>query len=222
MGRYYRASQREAAPGRNIIVVRAARKSSWARTTAPFACGWDVQQGVDNGASVAVLVRVAEALSKARAKRRVRIVFFDMEELGLLGSARYVQDHSDRKVLAMVNLDVNAFGDTLVYGPRTSSNDAVFRAMQLACAGVARSCVEFPRMPSGNIAFRRPASRSSIATVPEPQAHQLWLVMNGGLRGLQDGFSPRFTKSTPLPTHRPFSSPMRWLGSIARYSLVND
>ena len=49
---------------------------------------------------------------------RIRIVFFDMEEFGLLGSAQFVQAHRERPMRAMVNLDVNAFGDTLIFGPR--------------------------------------------------------------------------------------------------------
>jgi Zn-dependent M28 family amino/carboxypeptidase len=185
-------------PGREPEIVVGAHYDAARLRDGTFSNG-----AVDNAASVVVLARAAETLSRSRPRSRVRIVFFDMEELGLLGSARYVQDHSDRKVLAMVNLDVNAFGDTLVYGPRTSSNDAVFRAMQLACAGVARSCVEFPRMPpSDDISFQKAGIPVvSIATVPEPQAHQLWLVINGGKdSGLQDGFVPHVLRTIHTPS----------------------
>ncbi len=153
---------------------------------------------VDNAASVVVLVRVAEALSRSRPDRRVRIVFFDMEELGLLGSARYIQEHPDRAPLAMVNLDVNASGDTLIYGPRTDTNAGVFRSMQQACGEVARACVEFPRMPpSDDISFQKAGIPVvSIATVPQLQAHQLWLVMNGGAEsGLPKGFAPQVLRT---------------------------
>ncbi len=153
---------------------------------------------VDNGASVMVLARLAETLSRARRRNRVRIVFFDMEELGLLGSARYLQDHPQRTLRAMVNLDVNAFGDTLIFGPRTSSNQQVFRAMQLACAGVARTCVELPRMPPGDdLSFQKAGIPTvSMATVPELQAHQLWLLMNGGEdSGLAKGFTPQILRT---------------------------
>ena len=153
---------------------------------------------VDNAASVVVLVRIAEALSRSRPDRRIRIVFFDMEELGLLGSAQYIQEHPDRKPLAMVNLDVNAFGDTLIYGPRTQTNAGVVRSMQQACGDVSRACVEFPRMPpSDDISFQKAGIPVvSIATVPQVQAHQLWLVMNGGAEsGLPKGFAPRVLRT---------------------------
>ena len=135
---------------------------------------------------------------KAPPTRQVRIVFFDMEELGLLGSERYTQNHADRKTLAMVNLDVNAFGDTLIFGPRAGSNNAMFQAMRRTCTEVVRACVEFPRMPpSDDLSFQKAGVATvSIAMVPELQAHQLWLLINGGKEsGLQAGFAPQVLRT---------------------------
>jgi Zn-dependent M28 family amino/carboxypeptidase len=153
---------------------------------------------VDNAASVVVLVRLAGTLAANRLRNRVRIVFFDMEELGLLGSARYIQDHPERKALAMVNLDVNAFGDTLIFGPRAGSNDAAFRAMRQVCIEVSRACVELPRMPpSDDISFQKAGIPAvSIATVPELEAHQILLLVNAGKEsGLQAGFAPQILRT---------------------------
>jgi Zn-dependent M28 family amino/carboxypeptidase len=153
---------------------------------------------VDNAASVVVLIRLAATLSKARRSARIRVVFFDMEELGLLGSAQFVQAHRDRPMRAMVNLDVNAFGDTLIFGPRVSANDAAFRVLRSACTAIAANCVEFPRMPpSDDMSFQKGGIPAvSIATVPESQAHQLWLLMNGGKEsGLQTGFLPQILRT---------------------------
>ena len=129
----------------------------------------------------------------------MRIVFFDMEELGLLGSEHYAQIHRDRATRAMVNLDVNAFGDTTMFGPRGASNDAVFQAMRLTCTEVARLCVELPRMPpSDDLSFQKAGIATvSMATVPELQAHQLWLLMNGGKEsGLQPKFAPEVLRTS--------------------------
>jgi Zn-dependent M28 family amino/carboxypeptidase len=152
----------------------------------------------DNAASAVILIRLAETLSKMRRNARVRVVFFDMEELGLLGSAQFVQTHGERPVRAMVNLDVNAFGDTLMFGPRTRANDAAFRLLRGVCVAVAASCVEFPAMPTSDDASFQKAEipAVSIATVPEVQAHQLWLLMNGGKEsGLQTGFVPQILRT---------------------------
>ena len=60
---------------------------------------------VDNAASSVMLVRVAEALRSASLPVRIRIVWFDMEELGLIGSARYVKQHAADPMTAMLNFD---------------------------------------------------------------------------------------------------------------------
>jgi len=161
---------------------------------------------VDNAASVVVLIRLAETLSKARRNTRIRVVFFDMEELGLLGSAQFVQAHRERPMRAMVNLDVNAFGDTLIFGPRAGANDAALRALRAACIAIAANCVEFSRMPpSDDVSFQKGGIPAvSIATVPEVQAHQLWLLMNGGKEsGLPTGFVPQILRTIHTVADRP-------------------
>jgi Zn-dependent M28 family amino/carboxypeptidase len=127
-------------------------------------------------------------------RAQTRIVFFDMEELGLLGSAEFVRAHRDRSMLAMVNLDVNAFGEAVMIGPRTASNGIALEGALASCRQLATECVEFPRMPpSDDISFQKGGIPAvSIATVPRVQAHQLWLLLNGGKEsGLQPGFTPR-------------------------------
>jgi Zn-dependent M28 family amino/carboxypeptidase len=152
---------------------------------------------VDNAASAVVLVRVADTLWKTRVRTRIRIVFFDMEELGLLGSAQFVQAHRERPARAMVNLDVNAFGDTVVFGPRTASNEPLIHAVRHACATIAASCTEFANMPpSDDVSFHKGGLAAvSIATLPALQAHQLWLLLNAGKEsGLQPGLTPEILK----------------------------
>jgi Zn-dependent M28 family amino/carboxypeptidase len=174
---------------------------------------------VDNGASVVILVRLAEALQRNRQASRVRIVFFDMEELGLLGSARYVQDHRDRKTRAMVNLDINAYGDTLMFGPRLSGNEAVFQAMRSTCVEVVRACVELPTMPpSDDLSFQKAGIPTlSMATVPELQAHQLLLLVSGGKEsGLQDGFRPQVLHTIHTTADSPSLADPRAMAQVYR------
>jgi Zn-dependent M28 family amino/carboxypeptidase len=188
--------------GRNIVVTIAGRTPELivgAHYDARRLADGTLSKGaVDNAASAVILVRLADSLSRARAKTQVRIVFFDMEELGLLGSAQFVQAHRDRPTRAMVNLDVNASGDALIFGPRAASNDAAFQVLRASCAQVAKICVEFPRMPpSDDVSFQKAGIPAvSMATVSELQAHQLWLLMNGGGdSGLQKGFRPQILRT---------------------------
>ena len=58
---------------------------------------------VDNAASSVILVRLAEMLRTERLPLRVRVVWFDTEELGLIGSQRYVERHAADRTVAMLN-----------------------------------------------------------------------------------------------------------------------
>jgi Zn-dependent M28 family amino/carboxypeptidase len=138
---------------------------------------------VDNAASSVMLVRMAEALKADPLPGRVRIVWFDMEELGLLGSAEYVRKHAADTITAMVNFDVNAYGKTIVFGPSDRKENAVLRrALLEVCASEDVPCVGFPQMPPGDDRsfVKAGIPTISIGVVPEVDAHQLWLMMNAG------------------------------------------
>lgn len=188
--------------GRNIVVTIAGRLPEivvGAHFDAARLRDGTLSKGaVDNAASSIILVRLAERLTARRLRHQVRIVFFDMEELGLLGSAKFVEAHRDRPVRAMINLDVHALGDTLIYGPRNAANAEMRRAFQRICSENAQRCIELPQMPPSDDRSFVAAGTPTIAmaTVPEADAHQLWLLMNGGKpSGLADGFLP-FTLNT--------------------------
>jgi Zn-dependent M28 family amino/carboxypeptidase len=137
---------------------------------------------VDNAASSAILLRLAQTLMRERLPVRVRIVWFDMEELGLVGSARYVDAHKADRVRVMINLDINAYGDTVIFGPRDAQNTTGRRAVLETCAARDQVCVEYPQMPpSDDRSFTRAGLPSvSLALLPAREAHQLWLMTNAG------------------------------------------
>ena len=68
----------------------------------------------DNASGVAAVLELAAAL-KARplAHHRVQVVFWDLEELGLLGSHAWVTTPGREKPALYVNFDVFGWGDTL-------------------------------------------------------------------------------------------------------------
>ena len=154
---------------------------------------------VDNAASSVMLIRLAEALRTEALPVRVRFVWFDMEELGLLGSARYVADHASERPAAMLNFDINAFGDTIVFGPSDAKeNAALRRAFVQTCAAEDVPCVGFPRMPPGDDRsfVKAGVPTISVGIVRALEVHQLWLMMNGvGNSGLAEGFVPGIVKT---------------------------
>ena len=106
-----------------------------------------------------------------------------MEELGLVGSARYVQQHASDRIVAMLNLDINAYGNTVVFGPsERPDNAALRRAFVQTCAAEDIACVGFPQMPPGDDRsfVKAGIPTISLGIVPAVEAHQLWLMMNAG------------------------------------------
>ena len=138
---------------------------------------------VDNAAGVLVLLRAAEALGGGALRGTVHFVFFDQEELGLLGSRAYVQSLGSPPA-AMINVDIVGYGDTLLYGPGDLSREhSLARRTQRVCARHAAACVGTPRMPpSDDRSFERAGIPAvSLAMLPAEEAHRLWLLLNGEL-----------------------------------------
>jgi Zn-dependent M28 family amino/carboxypeptidase len=138
---------------------------------------------VDNAASSVMLVHLAGALAGTTLTKRVHIVWFDLEEIGLRGAAAYAARHAARKTAAMINFDINAYGNTVLFGPsERQENAALKRALLTTCANEAVNCVAFPQMPPGDDrAFtQRGIPTLSLATLPAAELHQLWLMMNAG------------------------------------------
>lgn len=155
-----------------------------------------MSQGVvDNAGSVVALIEAAKILRDKPLSHRIRVIFFDQEELGLIGARKWIEAHGVANVAAVVNSDVAAYGDTLMYGQNNGAQSAfVTRATQELCAERAMQCVGFPEyQPSDDRAF-------SAAGVPvvslgfqdQVGAHQMWLAFNGGKEnGLAEGFVPQ-------------------------------
>jgi Zn-dependent M28 family amino/carboxypeptidase len=158
---------------------------------------------VDNGASVIALVRLAEALRDRKLRHPVRILFFDQEELGLLGSQAYLASRKPGEIAAAVNLDVAGYGDTIAYGTGKGESTApVVRAVERVCAERSLDCVRFPVFPpSDDRSFEKAGIPNvSLAFVPGVEAHQLWLLLNGGPEsGLRESFLPGTLKTIHTP-----------------------
>jgi hypothetical protein len=179
---------------------------------------------VDNAASSVMLVRVAEALRAEKLPARVRIVWFDMEELGLVGSAHYVKQHASDRVAAMFNFDINGFGDTIVFGPSTLPGNAALRRTFVAtCASENAACVGFPQMPPGDDRNFDTAGvpTISVGIIPAVEAHQLWLMMNAGpASGLAPGTTPSIMRTIHTPDDVPAKLSEETMVRMQRFALA--
>lgn len=155
-----------------------------------------MSQGViDNAGSVVALIEAAKILKDKPLSHRVRVIFFDQEELGLIGARKWIEAHGIANVAAVVNSDVAAYGDTMMYGQNNGAQSAfVTRAVQELCAERAMPCVGFPEYPpSDDRAFSAAgAPVVSLGFQDQVGAHQMWLAFNGGeANGLAEGFVPQ-------------------------------
>jgi len=66
----------------------------------------------DNSSGVAALLEIARLASGQRFKRTVRFIGFDLEELGLVGSTRYVRAYPDERIVASIVFDCVGFRST--------------------------------------------------------------------------------------------------------------
>ena len=148
---------------------------------------------IDNGAAAIILVRVAEALKGRDLRHRVRIVFFDMEETGMVGSQAYVAANKSG-IAAAVILDIAGFGDALGYGfGYTKETVQIRKALLMSCAEQLVTCVDSPNYPSSDDRSFQAASIPvvSLGFSPRLAAIQAWLLLNGGENsGMEKGFVP--------------------------------
>ena len=155
-----------------------------------------MSQGViDNAGSVVALIEAAKILRDKPLSHRVRVIFFDQEELGLIGARKWIEAHGVAHVAAVVNSDVAAYGDTLMYGQNNGPQSAfVTRATQELCAERAMQCVGFPEYPPSDDRAFSAAGVPVVSLGFQDQigAHQMWLAFNGGKEnGLAEGFVPQ-------------------------------
>ena len=158
---------------------------------------------VDNAGAVAVLARVAQTLATQDLRHRVRVLFFDLEELNLLGSEHLVGTLDPTLIDGMINVDIAGFGDTVLYGPASSEgNDVLYAAMRHVCADAGHQCLEFAQFPpSDDRSFQAAGIPNiSLGTLPELEVHQLWLMLNAGPdSGLADGFVAPILRTIHTP-----------------------
>lgn len=182
--------------GRNVVVTIGKGRSDILLTA-----HWDakvLKDGtlagavVDNAASVVAIVQAARTLKTGRLKHRLRVIFFDQEELGLLGAKAYAAGPDSKRVAAAINFDINGYGDTPFFAD--PKDPALAKAVRHACLAAGEDCLAFGSYPpSDHLAFRKlGVPETSISYLPAREAHQLWLFTHAGkTAGLEPDFKPR-------------------------------
>lgn len=89
-----------------ILDLPAAASDEWVLATAHYDAWFGGAN--DNASGVAVLVEAASALQGLALDRNVRLVFTDGEELGIVGSVRYLEEYGSDGVAVALNADMLA------------------------------------------------------------------------------------------------------------------
>jgi Zn-dependent M28 family amino/carboxypeptidase len=159
-----------------------------------------------------------------RLAARVRLVWFDFEEGGLIGSQRYVEAHRGDRIRAMLNFDINGYGDTVIYGvPQGGDSPALRRALVETCADESIDCLRFTQMPSGDDrSFGKAGVPTvSIAIQPAADAHQLWLMLHAGRQsGLAQGTVPPVFRTIHTPDDVPAKVDGTSVARMHRFALA--
>jgi aminopeptidase YwaD len=105
----------------------------------------------DNGAGVVVLLTWLRLALAHPPNIPVEVVFFDLEELGGLGSRAYLERLGAQNVLAMMNLDICGVGDTILVAPRQHVEQGpLHRPLQSVASAGASPFVVVDRLPPGD------------------------------------------------------------------------
>jgi hypothetical protein len=113
----------------------------------------------DNGAGVVVLLCWLRLALAHPPRIPLEVVFFDLEELGQLGSRAYLEQVGAENVRAMLNLDICGVGDTIVVAPRHHIEQGPLHQplQRVASAGACPYQIGDRLPPGDDLAFERAA-----------------------------------------------------------------
>lgn len=134
---------------------------------------------IDNAASVVGMIEATRRVA-GRTKHPVRLLLTDQEELGLVGAEAWIKAHGVTNLAAVIVADVNANGDTLMYGEDAGPQSVfVIEAAKAVCAARNISCLGFAEYPpSDDRAFAGAGAPTiSIGHQPKAEADKLQAFM---------------------------------------------
>lgn len=77
----------------------------------------------DDASAIAILIDVIEKSSKLKLNNRLRIIFFDDEEIGRFGSISYIKEFGLKDLIAVYHLELCGYGDAIGLWPITKINE---------------------------------------------------------------------------------------------------
>lgn len=187
------AGKRTTGPGRNVVVRMGPATGKAILLSAHYDAivlpnGKLVDAVVDNAASVVAMIETAQRVA-GRTKHPLIFLMTDQEELGLLGAKAFIEAHGTGDLAAVINADINAYGDTLMHGLNNGPQSAdVTAAVRSVCAERALSCLDFPQYPPGDdVAFSAAGVPTvSLGFLPRAEAEKLKVFLRNPAEASRD------------------------------------
>lgn len=181
----------------------------------------------DNGAGVCVLLAWLRAALRHPPAFPVDIVFFDLEELGGIGSRAYIERFSSATFTGMINLDVCGNGDTILVtshpdGGQSPFTQPLLKARQSGC--LYRMVDALP--PGDDLSFARAEIPTlSVCILPSDDVEPLIEVVMAmqqrrqpqAMPGIIDTFHNGPRDSIENLEESAMESILHWLSSILRH-----
>jgi hypothetical protein len=111
----------------------------------------------DNSCALGVLIEFILATKLRKPKENLEIVFFDKEEVGMIGSYNYALKHN-KEINAAIILDIIGYGDTYIYG--TPSHSLSFKDLLERVGAKEIATV----LPSDNVQLSRFVEKVALIT----------------------------------------------------------
>ena len=147
---------------------------------------------VDNAGSVVAMIEATKRVA-GRTRHPVCLILTDQEELGLVGAKAWIDAHGIDNIAATIVGDVNANGDTLMYGLNSGAQSKFLtEAADALCTARAMSCLAFPEYPpSDDQAFSAAGAPAlSIGFQPKAEAEKLRAFMLAPQTATKAGMIP--------------------------------
>lgn len=100
----------------------------------------------DDASAIAILIDVIKRLKRLKLKNKIRIIFFDDEEIGRFGSISYIKKYGMKDLLAVYHLELCGYGDIIGLWPITKINKDSY-ALKIIQEVLNQKNIYFERLP---------------------------------------------------------------------------
>ena len=160
----------------------------------------------DDASAIAILIDVIEKLRKLKLKNRIRIVFFDDEEIGRFGSISYIKEYRLKDLIAVYHLELCGYGDIFGLWPITKINEDSY-ALKIIESVLKNKKIYFERLPQlpafwgDDLSFRNAGFKHAlcISVGPKEEKEQIKkFVKSNVLKIIFDYYTGRAPKMFKL------------------------